>query len=194
MVRRAHHTGLMRTRDLLFGVYMVILYKLEWRDTHKIINAMAQWMKGVSLKEFEQFAAEVVQKDLIPEIRTELIEEIAHHKANGARNVMLSAAMAQVCEPISEYLDLDDVICSHLEIKGDKFTGKPLGKLNFQEEKLVRMLGYSEGYPCDLQKVYYYADSISDVPVLEKIGYPICVGPDRHLARLARKEGWRVIP
>lgn len=166
---------------------------MEWRETLKIINAMAMWMKGVSVKEFEKLADEVVQKYLIPEIRPQLIDEIAWHRENGAKNVILSAAMAQVCNPIAEHLNLDDVICSHLEIKDDMFTGKPIGWLNFGTEKFVSLQEYYKAHPSQIENDYYYADSISDVPVLEKIGHPVCVGPDKQLARLARKRDWKVI-
>ena len=194
MVRQAHHTGMMRTKDLLFGIYLGFLYKMEWRETMKIINAMAMWMKGVSLSEFEQLADEVVKDYLIPEIRPELIDEIALHRANGAKNVMLSAAMAQVCYPISDHLNLDDVICSHFEVKDGRFTGRPIGRLNFASEKFVSLEKYYTRFPSKIENDYYYADSISDVSVLDKIGNPVCVDPDRQLARLSRKKGWRIIP
>ena len=37
-----------------------------------------------------------------------------------------------------------------------------------------------------------YADSSSDLPLLEAVGHPVAVNPDAKLAATARKRGWHV--
>ena len=91
LAKKAHSTGLMRTRDLLNGLYLGLLYKMEWRDTRKIITAMAMWLKGLDEKTFSEFASGIVENYLIESIRPEMKTLIAHHRSEGARIVMLSA-------------------------------------------------------------------------------------------------------
>jgi phosphoserine phosphatase len=43
-----------------------------------------------------------------------------------------------------------------------------------------------------LSASYFYTDSISDLPLLERVGHPVAVNPDPRLARLARKRGWPI--
>jgi len=38
-----------------------------------------------------------------------------------------------------------------------------------------------------------YSDSFSDVPMLEAVGQPAAVNPDRRLRRVARERGWPVL-
>ena len=38
----------------------------------------------------------------------------------------------------------------------------------------------------------FYTDSYSDVPMLEAVGEPVAIDPDRRLLRLATKRGWRI--
>ena len=40
---------------------------------------------------------------------------------------------------------------------------------------------------------YFYGDSQSDVPLLEKVTNPVVVSPDDGLAQLARERGWPII-
>jgi fatty acyl-CoA reductase len=44
----------------------------------------------------------------------------------------------------------------------------------------------------DLHRSYAYADSISDLPMLEAVGNPVAVNPDRRLAAAARSRGWQI--
>ena len=37
-----------------------------------------------------------------------------------------------------------------------------------------------------------YADSSSDLPMLEAVGFPVAVNPETRLAAIARKRGWLV--
>ncbi|MBN1927538.1 MAG: haloacid dehalogenase-like hydrolase, partial [Prolixibacteraceae bacterium] len=72
------------------------------------------------------------------------------------------------------------------------FTGRPIGKFCFRDEKLIRLTEYCHEKNYALQDVYYYADSIDDAPVFLKIGHPVCVSPDKKLSKLAFRNGWPV--
>jgi len=37
-----------------------------------------------------------------------------------------------------------------------------------------------------------YADSASDLPMLEAVGFPVAVNPEAKLAAIARRRGWHV--
>jgi phosphoserine phosphatase len=52
----------------------------------------------------------------------------------------------------------------------------------------IRELAAREGYP--LESCYAYSDSISDLPMLEAVGYPSVVNPGRGLRREATQRGW----
>lgn len=193
LARTAHRVGLMRTRDLLNGLYLAILYKLDWRDPRQIINRMAQWMQGIREEVFISFADKISKEVLATQIRQVMLNSIHEHKKQGAKILMLSAALDYVCNPLAEIAGFDEVICSSLEINQGVFTGKPSGKLNFGEEKLARLLAYYEKNPGNPMNDYYYADSISDVYVMKKVGHPVAVDPDRKLKKHASHKGWQII-
>ena len=67
-----------------------------------------------------------------------------------------------------------------------------MGKLCFGEQKIVSLKKFCDENDFKLDETYYYADSISDSPVLEAVGHPICVEPDRRLTAMAKKKGWTI--
>jgi phosphoserine phosphatase len=78
-------------------------------------------------------------------------------------------------------------------VYGGLLTGNPKGKICFGEEKLSRFLDYCWKNDISVEDTWYYADSISDLPVLAVTGHPICVNPDKKLRRQAIRNGWKIL-
>jgi hypothetical protein len=55
----------------------------------------------------------------------------------------------------------------------------------------IAELAESEGY--DLSRCYAYSDSVTDIPMLESVGNPCAVNPDRGLRKEAAARGWPVV-
>jgi hypothetical protein len=51
---------------------------------------------------------------------------------------------------------------------------------------------YAASHGLSLSETVAYADSSSDLPMLEAVGFPVAVNPETRLATLARKRGWLV--
>nr|MBA3471727.1 haloacid dehalogenase-like hydrolase [Rubrobacter sp.] len=60
-------------------------------------------------------------------------------------------------------------------------------------EARARMLAsFARRRKLDLSRSYAYADSISDLPMLEAVGNPIAVNPDGRLQKAAKERGWQI--
>ncbi len=55
----------------------------------------------------------------------------------------------------------------------------------------IAKLAAERGY--DLKLCYSYSDSVSDLPMLELVGHPVAVNPDRELERIARAKNWPIV-
>jgi len=55
----------------------------------------------------------------------------------------------------------------------------------------VREIAVREGL--DLSRCTAFGDSVNDRYMLEAVGHPRAVNPDRTLGRLARERGWTVL-
>ena len=95
-------------------------------------------------------------------------------------------------EPIGELLGADRVIASRLTVEDGRYTGV-IEYYAYAEEKAraIRELAEEQGY--DLAECFAYSDSITDRHMLEVVGHPHAVNPDRELRRLAHEQGWPVL-
>lgn len=192
LATRAHKVGFLSTRDMIKGIWLVLRQKMGLGDVKKIIQVAYRWMEGVPVEDFRRFGREIVEDTLLGFIRPEIREVLKQHKEKGADVVILSAALEMICEPIARHLEMDDIICSRLEIKDGKYTGSALGPPCIGEEKLNRVKEYCSEHGFGLEDAYYYGDSILDLPALEAVGHPVCINPDKKLAVEAEKRGWPI--
>jgi hypothetical protein len=63
----------------------------------------------------------------------------------------------------------------------------------YRSEKALAIKQLAERQGIDLSESYAYSDSESDLPMLEVVGHPVAVNPDRELGRVARERGWQVL-
>jgi HAD superfamily phosphoserine phosphatase-like hydrolase len=118
------------------------------------------------------------------------IRRVREHRALGHRTLLITGALDFVIEPFRALFD--DVVCAHMGqdqggLSGELAQAPPTG-----EARALIMADYARQHGLDLAECVAYADSTSDLPMLEAAGYPVAVNPETKLAALARKRGWLV--
>jgi HAD superfamily hydrolase (TIGR01490 family) len=189
----AYKKGLLSWIDLGKALSLSLLYRLNLLDPLKIINKMVKWTKGIPEKTLNDLCSDIFHETIFPSVYREARDEIKYHKEHKFKVIILSSALAPICRAMAISLGFDDIICSDLETKNGYLTGNPVGKLCFGEEKRVRLTEYCRDNNSTLSDTWYYGDSISDLPALNITGTPVCVNPDKKLARVAHKRGWRIL-
>lgn len=192
LVRAAYMKGMMSFQDLIKAIWLSFLYKFRLRNSEKIIAGMFKWLEGMSEKSLSALSSEVFENHLVNAIPEEARSEIRMHKENNAAVVILSSALSHVCQAVAVHLEMDDYICTHIETDGDKCTGRPDGKICFGNEKVSRLTEYCEKNNSKIEDTWYYGDSFTDFPVLQIVGNPVCVNPDKKLLKAANKKAWKI--
>ena len=193
LVRDAYRKGLMSTADLLNAIYLSFLHKFNLRDPALLVSGMGKWLKGVRVEKMDQLAESIVNEYLIKHIRPEILSEIQFHRKNNGEIVILSSVMIQIGRLLGSHLDADNLICTVMQEKDGFFTGMPEDNYCIGDEKRVRLIRYCEAENYKLSDAFYYGDSISDLNALNVVGNPVCVKPDRKLALIAIREGWKIM-
>ena len=101
-----------------------------------------------------------------------------------------SAAPIEVVAPLAQYLQVDDAIATRARVDE---RGRYTGELEFSSHganKVVAMEHLARRHV--LARCWAYSDSVTDLPMLEAVGHPVAVNPDRTLRRLAEERGWEV--
>lgn len=190
LLRRAYKNGVLAFSRLIQAYILAILYKAHLLDPLVIIEKLGRWLAESSVDEIEKLCDEIVEKDLIPAIRAEIVAEIEKHRVKGARLVILSSAIDSICLPLAKHLEMHSVLCSELEIVNQRYTGRPKSAFCFRDEKLIRMNQYLSENGYRMEDSWYYADSIADLPVLLSVGHAVCVNPDKRLEKIAFQRNW----
>ena len=193
LARYAYKQGLMTRMDLVRGLFLSLLYKLNLQDPIDIISTMVGWVKGASESSLGKLSKEAFSDQIINSIYTEVHTEIKFHQSKGAGIVILSSTILPICQNIAEYLRIDDVICSNLEVVNGIYTGRLVGPPCFGKEKATRLLDYCSENNINPVDSWYYGDAISDLNILSKVGNPICVNPDKRLRKAASRRGWKIL-
>jgi fatty acyl-CoA reductase len=118
------------------------------------------------------------------------IRRVREHRALGHRTLLITGALDVVIEPLRPLFD--EVVCARLGTKNGRYTGELLDAPPTGEARALIMADYATAHHLDLGQSVAYADSASDLPMLEASGHPVAVNPETKLAAIARKRGWHV--
>ncbi|TIC78583.1 HAD-IB family hydrolase [Nocardioides sp. GY 10127] len=188
--------GLISRSAVLRSAYTQFVYLVGGADhdqMEKMRQFMSQLVEGWDVATVREIVAGTLHEIVDPIVYAEAVELIALHHAAGRDVVIVSASGADVVEPIGELLGADHVVASRLEVGEDgRYTGE-IAYYAYAEEKAaaVRALAEERGY--DLSACYAYSDSVTDLPMLEEVGHPSAVNPDRELRKAAKERDWPVL-
>lgn len=118
---------------------------------------------------------------------------VEHHRQQGHVLALLTSSTNYLCAPVQRELGIELALCNRLEVADGQFTGKPDGALCFGAGKVTHARQLAESLGESLADATFYTDSMSDLPMLDAVGFPVAVNPDPRLRRLARQRGWPVV-
>ena len=148
--------------------------------------------KGWDQAKIRTIVAETLEAVVEPIIYSEAADLIEEHKAAGRLVVIISASPSEIVEPLGRYLDVDRVIASEALVDDDGRYSGEMAFYAYGPHKAEAMRSLAASLDIDLDASYAYSDSATDIPMLEAVGHPVVVNPDRSLARWADEKGWEV--
>jgi HAD superfamily hydrolase (TIGR01490 family) len=194
LTRPFYRAGLVTRSQLLRGAYAQLVYLMLGADERRMDRAkegMLALTKGWSKEEVEQVVREALEEVVDPFIYQEALDLVALHQALGRKVYIVSSSPEEVVRPLAERLGVDDVVATLAECVDGRYTGK-LEFYCYREQKAERIVEMARQDGIDLQGSFAYSDSITDLPMLEAVGNPVAVNPDRELRRIAEQRGWRI--
>jgi HAD superfamily hydrolase (TIGR01490 family) len=188
------HGGLINRRAVLKAAYAQFVFSLAGADAQQMDRLRAQLTEmcsGWDVATVHEIVRETLHEIVEPLVYAEAADLIEEHRMAGREIVIVSSSGADVVEPIGEMLGADRVVATRMVSVDGRYTGE-IEFYAYGENKAVavRELAADGGY--DLTDCYAYSDSITDVPMLEAVGHPTAVNPDRALRRMATENGWPV--
>ncbi|MFF0014531.1 HAD family hydrolase [Streptomyces sp. NPDC005374] len=188
--------GLINRRAALRTAYAQFVFLVGGMDhdqmerTREYLSAL---VRGWNVQQVKEIVAETLHDLIDPIIYDEAASLIEEHHTAGRDVVIVSTSGAEVVEPIGELLGADRVVATRMVVGEDGcFTGEvEYYAYGPTKAAAIKELAESEGY--DLERCYAYSDSATDLPMLEAVGHPHAVNPDRTLRREALARGWPIL-
>jgi HAD superfamily hydrolase (TIGR01490 family) len=194
--RPFYRDGLISRRDVVKSAYAQLMFRLGGGTDEQAMartrDYLAALCKGWRVEQVQQIVAETLDELINPYVYAEAASLIAEHQAAGRDVVLVSASGDEMVRPIGALLGITDIIATRMSIVDGRYSGE----IEFYAAGPSKVIGVRElaevrGY--DLAECYAYSDSSSDLPLLESVGHPSAVNPDRSLRRAATENGWPIL-
>ncbi len=187
--------GLINRRAVLKSTYAQFLFLMSGADhdqMDRMRNYVTNMCAGWDVEQIKSIVSETLHDIVDPLVFAEAANLIADHKLCGRDVVIVSASGEEVVAPIAKALGATHAMATRMVVEDGKYTGE-VAYYCFGEGKAeaIRQLATAEGYA--LEHCYAYSDSITDLPMLETVGHPTVVNPDRGLRKEALARDWRVV-
>jgi HAD superfamily hydrolase (TIGR01490 family) len=187
--------GMISRRAVLRSGYAQLLLLLSGADAdtmESLRRRITALCAGWDVAQVRSIVAEALHEIVEPLVYAEATALIAEHRAAGDEVVVLSASGQEVVEPIATLVGADRCLASRMRVEDGRYTGEVEYYLYGEEKaRAARDIAAARGYR--LEECRAYSDSITDLPLLEAVGHPTAVNPDRALRRVALERGWPIL-
>lgn len=171
-------------------------YGVGTLDIHEFLRFDFRPLAAHPRAQLERWRATYLAHAIAPKLLPKSLELIASHEARGHLTAIITAANSFVTTPIAEMFGVRHLLASVPATRDGEFTGELEGIACFHEGKVTKLDAWlaSRGEAlADFAESYFYGDSQSDLPLMERVTNPVAVEPDDALARIAKERGWPII-
>lgn len=179
--------------DLARTFYWVAQYTFGVLDAERIAARVISEIAGLPETVLASRCDDWFSRYVEPHITDAGRAAVKRHREAGDLCAIVTGASPYASWPLARRLEIPHVVSTVFEIGADgRFTGRPEQPLCLGEGKLARAERLAEAQGFRLADAVFYSDSVSDLPLLERVAEPVVVNPDPRLRRLAQRRGWRV--
>lgn len=159
-------------------------------DVGRLMEIAVTGLTGRNEDELWEWSQRLFRQEVASMIYPEARRLLDAHRRAGHRIVMATSATTYQAQFIADDLGIDDVLCSRPEVVNGLLTGKLIGPALWGAEKAKALRDFADRVGAPLSEAFAYSNGGEDVPMLESVGRPVALNPDRKLAGTARSEGW----
>jgi len=187
--------GLINRRAVLKSAYAQFVFMLAGADADQMdrmrshITALCE---GWDVEQVRSIVEETLHDIVDPLVYKEATQLITDHKAEGHDVVVVSASGEELVAPISNMVGATHSVGTRMVVADGRYSGE----IDFYcagENKAIAIKQLAQKHGYDLEDCFAYSDSVTDLPLLEAVGHPTVVNPDRGLRKIAAQRGWPVL-
>jgi HAD superfamily hydrolase (TIGR01490 family) len=187
--------GLISRAQATRGALAQLVFRVGGADhdqMERIRDQLSQLCRGWSVERVTEIVTANLAATIAPIIFEQARGLLDAHRDAGRDVFIVSTAGQEMVGPIAAMLGASGTIATQMRHAEGRYTGE-MEFYAYGEGKAtrIRQLATERGY--DLADCFAYSDSVTDLPMLEVVGRPHAVNPDRQLRRVAVAKGWPVL-
>ena len=189
---RRYLKGRVSAGEAIDQLLAIAEFGLRRLDFEGVLDQFTLAMAGQSDEEMWKLADEVFRKDLAGRLYPETRALLKAHQDKGHTVVLLSSATQYQLAFVAEELGVEHVLCTRLEVEDGLLTGYMEGPACYGEEKFRAAHNFARTHRISLKRSWFYSDGAEDIPLLETVGHPRLLNPDKKLTALAQDRDWPI--
>lgn len=191
-VRYQREIGEASLFDVVRIAYWVGQYTLGIVDAEKVAKRVLQTLINTREEVLIERCNYWFKRDVAPHVTSAARRIVEQHLKAGDFCAIVTTATRYAAAPLASMLEIPHVVATELEVDSTgRFTGNFIAPLCYGPGKIIRANQLVQSQNLSLDQAVFYSDSISDLPLLERVKTPIAVNPDPRLSRIARTRGWQ---
>ena len=191
-IRWQRERGEMSLYQTMRAIGWLMQYKLALIDMEAVVAKAIASMRGHEERELVDKAREFFDRLIASEVAPKALEALERHRREGHVVAILSTSTPYLVEPLAQRLGIEHAICTRMNIADGKFDGTHRKPACYGAGKVHWAEAFAAEHGVDLAQSFFYTDSYTDLPMLERVGVARVVNPDTRLRRHARRVGWPV--
>ena len=191
----AYKSGLVTKTELLKDAQNAVAFKFSGASDDKtdaVKDRILQAIEGVAVTTLTDMADEIIPK-LMHDVRREARGLIDLHTDAGRDTYIVSASPIEIVGRFAEEMGMTGGLGTVAEIDNGVYTGELAQPFCYGEGKADALHRIADEMGYDLEASYAYTDSAGDMPMLDAVGHPVAVNPDRALETVAYHRGWPIV-
>lgn len=173
--------------------YWLVQYTLGIVDAEAVAVRVLKTVAGMHETVMAARCDDWFRRHVAKHVGCDARRAVDRHLEAGDVCAIVTGGTRYAANPLARSLRIPHVIASELERDAlGRFTGRHVAPLCYGHGKIARSESLADAHGSTLRDAVFYSDSISDLPLLERVGTPVVVNPDPRLFRVARARGWRI--
>ena len=185
-------SGRTTPREVIDGLYGTLSFAAGRTGFSGLMSATTAAYRGLAESVLEEIGEEVFVKHLATKIYPESRALVEAHQQAGHTVAIISSATRYQAAPLARDMGIEHVLCTELEVENGIFTGEVVHPTCWGEGKADAARAIADREGLDLDESYAYTDSHEDLPLLDCVGRPRPLNPNRQLAQIAKERRWPV--
>jgi HAD superfamily hydrolase (TIGR01490 family) len=187
LLKRGHQGPRQVLAYLVFWVRYFLAFRNETAKKNKA------YLYKLDTARVRALAERFVAEEIVPQLYAPAVQRLQNHLRRGDTVMLLSGTLEPIAVALAKALGVPHVRATVCRERDGRYLGGPPQVHPFGTAKLAIAAAFAAEIGADLREASAYSDSRHDLTLLEAVGDPVAVLPDRPLLARATGNRWLII-